>query len=128
MHPGMIPVKIQLDAQFFMYIYFHSLHVSGSHVPIIRRIIVSMRHLFYVSQVNLQHTVTHTHIFALKILQLPQRKQLPPVLFVVTVVTTCLVCGNCSYKLSCFWLLQYFQSKNVCVCHCMLKVNLSDIN
>ena len=29
----------QLDAQFFfMYVYFYSLHVSGSHVPIIRRI------------------------------------------------------------------------------------------
>ena len=29
----------QLDAQFFfMYIYFYSLHVSGSHVPIIRTI------------------------------------------------------------------------------------------
>ena len=28
-----------LDAQFFfMYVYFYSLHVSGSHVPIIRRI------------------------------------------------------------------------------------------
>jgi len=29
----------QLDAQFFfMYVYFYSLHVLGSHVPIIRRI------------------------------------------------------------------------------------------
>ena len=29
----------QLEAQlFFMYVYFYSLHVSGSHVPIIRRI------------------------------------------------------------------------------------------
>jgi hypothetical protein len=29
----------QLDVQFFfMYVYFYSLHVSGSHVPIIRRI------------------------------------------------------------------------------------------
>jgi hypothetical protein len=29
----------QLDAQFFfMFVYFYSLHVSGSHVPIIRRI------------------------------------------------------------------------------------------
>jgi len=35
----------QTDAQFFMYVYFYSLHVSGTHVPIIRRIIVSMRHL-----------------------------------------------------------------------------------
>ena len=47
-------VNKQLDAQFFVYVYFYSLHVSGSHVPIIRRIIVSMRHLVYVTlkQVN----------------------------------------------------------------------------
>jgi len=32
-------VNNQLDAQFFfVYVYFYSLHVSGSHVPIIRRI------------------------------------------------------------------------------------------
>ena len=32
-------VNNQLDAQFFfMYVYFYCLHVSGSHVPIIRRI------------------------------------------------------------------------------------------
>ena len=32
-------VNNQFDVQFFfMYVYFHSLHVSGSHVPIIRRI------------------------------------------------------------------------------------------
>jgi len=32
-------VNNQLDAQlFFMYVYFYSLYVSGSHVPIIRRI------------------------------------------------------------------------------------------
>ena len=38
-HLGIIFVKNQLDAQFFfMYVYFYSLHVSGSHVPIIRRI------------------------------------------------------------------------------------------
>ena len=37
----MILVNNQLDAQFFMYIYFYSLRVSASHVPIIRRIIVS---------------------------------------------------------------------------------------
>jgi len=43
-HPGMILVNNQTDVQFFMYVYFYSLHVSGSHVPIIRRIIVSMRH------------------------------------------------------------------------------------
>ena len=43
-------VNKQLDAQFFfMYVYFYSLHVSGSHVPIIRRIIVSIRHLVYVT-------------------------------------------------------------------------------
>ena len=47
--PGMILVNNQLDAQFFMYVYFYSLHVSVSHVPIIRRIIVSMRHLVYVT-------------------------------------------------------------------------------
>ena len=42
-HNYFIPVNNQLDAQlFFMYVYFYSLHVSGSHVPIIRRIIVSM--------------------------------------------------------------------------------------
>ena len=37
------------STQFFIYVYFYSLHVSGSHVPIIRRIIVSMRHLVYVT-------------------------------------------------------------------------------
>jgi hypothetical protein len=36
---GIIFVNNQLDAKFFfMYVYFYSLHVSGSHVPIIRRI------------------------------------------------------------------------------------------
>ena len=35
----LIFVNNQLDAQlFFMYVYFCSLRVSGSHVPIIRRI------------------------------------------------------------------------------------------
>jgi len=48
-HPGMILVNNQLDAQFFMYVYFYSLHVSGSHVPIIRRITLSTRHLVYVT-------------------------------------------------------------------------------
>ena len=48
-HLGMILVNNQLDAQFFMYVYFYSLHVSGSLVPIIRRIIVSMRLLVYVT-------------------------------------------------------------------------------
>jgi len=42
-------VNNQLGAQFYMYVYFYSLHVSGSHVPIIRRIIVLMRHLVYVT-------------------------------------------------------------------------------
>jgi len=39
-HLGIIFVNNQLDAQpfFLMYVYFCSLHVSGSHVPIIRRI------------------------------------------------------------------------------------------
>jgi len=41
-HPGMILENIQLDVQFFMYVYFYSVHVSGSHVPIIRGIIVSI--------------------------------------------------------------------------------------
>ena len=47
--PDIILVNNQLDAQFFMYVYFHSLHVSGSHVPIIRSIIISVRHLVYVT-------------------------------------------------------------------------------
>jgi len=42
-YPGMTLANNQLDAQFFTYIYFYSLHASGSHAPIIRRIIVSMR-------------------------------------------------------------------------------------
>jgi len=33
-------VNNQLDAQYFMYVYFYSLYVSGTHVPIIGRIIV----------------------------------------------------------------------------------------
>ena len=38
-HLGIIFVNNQLDSQFyFMYVYFYSLHVLGSHVPIIRRI------------------------------------------------------------------------------------------
>jgi len=40
-HPGMILVNNQLDAQFFMYVYFYSLRVSGSRVPIIRITTVS---------------------------------------------------------------------------------------
>jgi hypothetical protein len=39
MHLSIIFVNNQFDAQFFfMYVYFYSLNVSGSHVPIIRRI------------------------------------------------------------------------------------------
>ena len=39
LHLAIILLNNQLDAQFFvMYVYFYSLHVSGSHVPIIRRI------------------------------------------------------------------------------------------
>ena len=49
LHPGMIFVYNQLDAQFFLYVYFYSLNVSGSHVSIIRGIIVSKRHLVYVT-------------------------------------------------------------------------------
>jgi hypothetical protein len=38
-HLGIIFVNSEFDAQFFfMYVYFYSLHVSGTHVPIIRRI------------------------------------------------------------------------------------------
>ena len=37
-HLGIIFVNNQLDTQFsFMYVYFYSLYVSDSHVPIIRR-------------------------------------------------------------------------------------------
>jgi hypothetical protein len=39
MHLGIFFLNYQLDTQFFfMYVYFYSLHVSGSRVPIIRRI------------------------------------------------------------------------------------------
>ena len=48
-HDGTILVNNQLGAKFFMYVYFYSLNFSGSNVPIIRRIIVSMRHLVYVT-------------------------------------------------------------------------------
>jgi hypothetical protein len=38
-HLGTIFVNNQLDAKlFFMYVYFYSLYVSGSHAPIIKRI------------------------------------------------------------------------------------------
>ena len=59
-HLGMIRVNNQPDAQFLMYVYFCSLHVSGSHVPIIRRIIVSMRHLFCVTLCMQEHMLLHT--------------------------------------------------------------------
>jgi len=45
----MILVNNQLDAQILMYVYFYCLHVSGSHVPIIWRITVSLRQLVYVT-------------------------------------------------------------------------------
>jgi len=45
----MILVNNKLDTQFFVYVYLYSLHISGNHVPIIRRIIVSIRHLVYVT-------------------------------------------------------------------------------
>jgi len=41
-HPGTVLVNYQLNAQFFVYVHCYSLHVSGTHVPIIRRIIVSI--------------------------------------------------------------------------------------
>jgi hypothetical protein len=38
-HVGIIFVSNEPDAQFFfMYVYFYSLHVSGSHVPIMKRV------------------------------------------------------------------------------------------
>jgi hypothetical protein len=38
-HLGIILVNNQFDAQFFfVYVYFYSVHISDSHVPIIRRI------------------------------------------------------------------------------------------
>ena len=45
----MILVNNQLEPQLFIYVYFYSLHVSGSHLLIIRRIVVSVRHLVYVT-------------------------------------------------------------------------------
>jgi len=47
--PGLILVNNLLGAQFLIYVYFYSLLVSGSYVPIIRRISVSMRHMVYVT-------------------------------------------------------------------------------
>ena len=48
-----------------MYVYTYSLYVSGSHTPIIRRIIVSIRHLVYVTLCRRQsgmqeHMLLHT--------------------------------------------------------------------
>jgi len=38
-HLGIIFLNNQRDAQFFfVHVYFYSLHVAGSHVPIIRKI------------------------------------------------------------------------------------------
>jgi len=48
-HPGMILANNQICTQFFIYVYFYTVHVSGSYVPIIGRIIVSMRHVVYVT-------------------------------------------------------------------------------
>ena len=64
MHPGMVLLNNRFHAQFFMYVYFYSLHVSGSHVPIIRRIIVSMRNLVYVTLRMLLHTVWYAGAYA----------------------------------------------------------------
>ena len=68
-HPGMILVNNQLDTQFFTYVYFYSLHFSGSQVPIIRRIIVSMRNLVYVTMCRWpsgmkEHMLLHTRLYA----------------------------------------------------------------
>ena len=43
-HLGIFFVNNELDAQYFMYVYFYSLHVSDSYVPIIRRINCINRH------------------------------------------------------------------------------------
>jgi len=48
-HLGIIFVNNQLDTQFLIYVYFNSVHVSGSHGPIIRRTIVSIGHLVHVT-------------------------------------------------------------------------------
>jgi len=74
----MILVINQPDAQFFMYVYFYSLHVSGSHVPIVRRIIVSMRHLVYVTLCRRpsgtqEHMLLHTRQIKGKVIPLQAR-------------------------------------------------------
>ena len=59
------PVNIQPDAQFFVCMfYFYSVHVSGSHVPIIRRIVVSMPHLVYVTLKTLSELFKITKRYA----------------------------------------------------------------
>ena len=59
----MILVNNQLGAQFFIYIYFYSLHVSGNHVPIISRNIVSMQHLVYVTLIICDVSIyAQTHV------------------------------------------------------------------
>jgi len=68
--PLPILVNNQIHAQFFMHVYFYSLHVSGSHVPIIRRIIVSTRHLVCVTLCRCipsgmqEHMLMHTRRYA----------------------------------------------------------------
>jgi len=59
-NPLDVLVNNQLDAQFF-HVCLYPLHVSGSHVPIIRRIVVSVRHLVYVTlckQLSCRHDFT----------------------------------------------------------------------
>ena len=73
-HLGTIFVNNQLEAQFFfMCVYFYSLHVSGSHVHIIRRInplnteinpichllaLLGARHILHVSGVRVKEIST----------------------------------------------------------------------
>jgi len=46
-----------------MYVYFYSLHVSGSHVLIISRNIVSMQHLVYVTLIICDVSIyAQTHV------------------------------------------------------------------
>ena len=47
--PSGMHVWMETTRFFFVYIYFYSVHVSGSHVSIIRTIIVSIRPLLYVT-------------------------------------------------------------------------------
>ena len=54
-----------LHTRLFLYVNFYSLHVSGSHVPIIRRIIVSMRHLVYVTLCRCESGWLFTEMFIL---------------------------------------------------------------